>query len=481
MLRRCAAALLALVIVGLTVPARGAGQPFVFRDPPVQRSFMETGRYGLMGAGGEAVVPAIYSDGYPLLGDDGSVKFFAFHSRTILRGGQPIREGSALYGADGALLAEGVYENYSLLSDKYIAASRVEGEGYTLDILDAAGAPVEEGVADIALATGEGTFLLCSYRADEGWDIDVRDAGLNPLASLTVAEFSPYVYYDSPPALYAFKKDGASGYGFFNPRGEVVIEPQFAYALHFTPAGTALAQDASGKRTLVDEKGEAVMPFEYDDVEAANGFIVGYRETTPVLLDEQGKALTEEGEYVYFQTSPWGEEALFAIGVREGGLCDVIARDGSPLLEGVEVIEGHSYGETVLTAENRRLKAIVNLATGEEFPIEGTYAYRDGDRVVADTRSGAALYDLRGNLLFEAESIAQTGGDGLIIGEKRYGVLMSGLIDRDGGRLLPTEFLSISPLYGTTHYAVHRGSEMGYVDAAGGWLYRTNAYARLVD
>ena len=487
-LRRYLTMLFAAVLVFLmAAPVRGeaAETPFIFSDPPFGPESY-TASVGLMNAQGKILVPAEYDYGITLRDEKEIVRAFSFHKETLTREGMTQYVKSALYDARGRLLAKGSYLHYACLGANF-AATRMEGDNYTVDLLDSKGNVVKNGYADSVTVLDEGAYVAENYLPNGMSRSVFFDENLDETASMTYYSLRTYWYGFSSVKLFPIKLDEQSEYGYINARGDMVIEPQFLSVESFSDNGYAIVMDSTSRYGLIDTQGDYLSAERYQHIyDYGNGYIVR-DDHGEFVMGPQGKQLTRPKEYASYITGVDDDDPL-TIATKASGLSDILDSEGNILLSDICVMPTPVLEGCAILTEKRDgfdyISGICDVRAGKTYPLKAHYEiYLGQGRMVVETEEGTlALYDLTGTMLYEAEYIYPVGEDGVYtVSKKRYGKLMYGLIDKDGNEVLPIEYSGLSELGNTFYFAAQRGSEMGFITRDGEWIYRESVYSRLMD
>lgn len=495
-MRRCVTALLSIVLLAASfAPIHGAaasGEPMIFGDPPVVRVYSQVRKYGLMTAQGEVLVPAEYSSAYALYDEEGNRRGFALYRQSIGRGGEAGAMESALCGPDGRLLSTGAYEQYSYLPGGMFAASRAQDGGMTVDLLDEKGSVIKKNFADYARALGKGALIGQRFLKDGTMEVIFYDASLEPVNTRICVAIDPYLSEPGAPELFPICVAAPDLlYGYVDARGEMVIEPQFGYAFPFSIGGYAEVSDGAGKCGIIDAQGNAVFMLAYDVAGYGSGFFYTSNSSGVALYNSKRELITGDDQYddqyEDVSLSGAGDPVPIAIVYRADGLADVYSPNGERLAQGIAAMrEMPLAGIVPLSGQiggREYLSGLYDVQTGKTVAMEGMYAHLSEEgRVVVQGDTSAMLYDTKGNILYEAESVAYVRDGVYRVAKTRFRTLLYGLIDRDGNELLPVEY---SALYSATDdaslFGAQRGGEMGYITTDGTWIARTSAYALLAD
>lgn len=310
------------------------------------------------------------------------------------------------------------------------------------------------------------------------------------------------------PALFPIFEKGKWGY--INPKGEVVIEKKFKYAMPFSE-GLAKAMDEKGKYGFIDETGAWVIPPRH---KLATLFQGGACAADEKFLDRTGKVIIEASkgtakrfsdglisrvkrhdnkywilDVTYFnlkgeavlkldqvqRAAPFTEGLAAITRAKERDVrISYIDKTGKEILKGF--IAGGPFSEGLAYAGKPGESGYIDKSGKWAFLVRGTaLPFKNGlARVIRDEK--VHFYTKRGKLAFEATfDFARDFSDGIAAVQPDRKTKLWGFIDRTGKIVIEPQYKGVGDFeHGIARViTAHEGKKgWGYIDKTGKVIWK---------
>ena len=319
----------------------------------------------------------------------------------------------------------------------------------------------------IVLAALSGLFLLASACGGQSGGQSQEDPfGTASGAQAPAGGGTSYTDTYDPDTLFQYgmvpAKDGETGkYGYKNPQGEWVIEPQYTFAHDFQVNGTAFVRTGSNKDEfrLIDREGSFVSDYIFmrffDELAfSANGIAVG------VVCQADGTKLGTG--YFYLED----REIVFE--PREEETFSAFSDDGYAVVDNKAVINDQ-FEYVIEPQEDYYLVQVSNGMVS--FDVKNTpkgyseYGYMDveGNIVIRGLSSRGGPFADNGIAVVENQFIDKSGNVVFDVADSPYSTITSNFTN--------TDWVEVS-----AHLSNRGGTDFNFINAQGETFFPTSAY-----